>query len=101
MIDIKKLIIGKERIGAINEINLPYLKEINKSDLVLVRCENKHIDEDLTHFKVFIYLRNESFPFIKNLVFRSRIYPLQFKRITDYLNHKIKNNEQNKKRNSY
>ncbi len=84
-IDISKLIIGKEKIGA-NEINVEYLKMINKNKDILIQ-----LNED--RFEISIYLRNSGFRFIRNLVFKTKLYKTQYKRILKLNLHKIKNKE--------
>ena len=73
-IDIRKLIIGKEKIGGVNEINVEYLKMINNNKDILIQ-----LNED--RFEISIYLRNSGFRFIRNLVFKTRLYPVQYNRI--------------------
>lgn len=97
IIDLKRLIIGRmsHSRSAVVEVNINYLKELASNDRIIINIKEEFVRYESakridTKYFVYIYLRNRDFCFIRNLQFRSRIYPLQADRIIKKLKLKAK-----------
>ncbi len=78
MIDVSKLIIGVQRTEGENEINLKYLATLSKKERVVIKLTET---TDFKPFTLFIFIRSKSFFWIKNLSFKTKLYPSQYKKI--------------------